>query len=111
MREDVTITQIGNQVYYKNTNTFLDHMRDIAAYKNKALVKANLPACFRGAALSWYSFELTDRERRLIRASTTLEDSMFLELAKRFKPNLVVALNKLNNMTYIFADVRAQRPV
>lgn len=111
MREDVAMTQIGNQVYYKDTNTFLDRMRDIAAYKGEALVKANLPACFRGAALSWYSFELTDRERRLIRASATLEDGMFLELAKRFKPNPVVALNKLNNMTYTFADVRAQRPV
>ena len=111
IKEDVAMKQIGNQVYYKNTNTFLDRMRDIAAYKGEALVKTNLPACFRRAALFWYSFELTDRERRLIRASATLENNIFLELAKRFKPNPVVVLNKLNSITYTFADVRAQRPV
>jgi hypothetical protein len=55
MDDDVAIKQTGNATYYKDVNIFVDQMRDIISYKGEDLVKANIQACLRGAALNWFT--------------------------------------------------------
>lgn len=55
MTDDVSVKQQHNSTYYKDVNMFVDRIRDIIAYKGEPMVKANIQACLRGAALHWFT--------------------------------------------------------
>ena len=106
MEDDVAIKQAGNAIYYKDVNVFVDRMRDIITYKGEDLVKANIQACLRGAALNWFTAQLTELEKMALRTAP-LEAGWLTALSRRFKPNPQAALHKLTNTTYGYKDVRA----
>lgn len=79
-------------------------MRDVALFKGEAVVKINIHGCLRGAALEWYTTELTETEKRLLRNSN-LENGWLAELINHFKPRAAEAMAKLQHMSYSYQDI------
>lgn len=100
----------GHKTYYQDVYLFVNHIRDIVDYKGEAMVKSNIQTCLMGSALRWYRTEVTDREKRLIRAMT-LEDGWLTELVNRFKPDPFKALRKLNTIKYDWSSIRRGQAV
>ena len=100
--------QVGNHLFYRDVNVFVDRLRDIVTYKGEDLVKANIQATLRGSAVHWFNSQLTDLEKEALRV-LPLEDGWFKSLCKRFRPNPFNALNRMNSLSYGYDDVRAGR--
>ncbi|KAL4982568.1 hypothetical protein BDW68DRAFT_182429 [Aspergillus falconensis] len=105
MPDDVAVKQQNNAIYYKDVNIFCDRIRGIIDYKCEEIVKSNIQACLQGAALSWFTSQLTDLEKVALRTAT-LEVGWLSSLSKRFKPNPQQALQKLNALSYGYKDVQ-----
>lgn len=108
LKEDNALRQQGHHVYYRDVNVFIDRLTDIVDTKGELMVKSNIQACLRGNALTWFTSELTDMEKRLMR-NQPLEQGWFAELKRRFKANPLEALEKLKAMRYGFVDVANRR--
>jgi hypothetical protein len=61
------IVTIGKDSYYLNSSVFLSRIDDVVKLKGAEVVRTNLSTCFRGAAMQWYTNELTDEEKQLVR--------------------------------------------
>lgn len=94
MLEDASIKQYNTSLFYKDVNVFTDCVKDVIDYKGEPLVKANLQVSLRGAALDWFTNELTELEKRSLRA-LLLDQGWLPELVKRFRPRAADALVKL----------------
>ena len=101
-----TVTDEGTKVYYRDVYVFIDRIRDIIEYKGEELVKANIHACLRGAALEWFTTELSEMEKRSLRL-LSMADGWLHALLARFKPRAADALNNLNKLSYGYNDVRS----
>ena len=61
--EDASIKQYNISLFYKDVNVFTDCVKDIINYKGEPLIKANLQVSLQGAALDWFTNELTKLEK------------------------------------------------
>ncbi|KAI9040714.1 uncharacterized protein KD926_007795 [Aspergillus affinis] len=96
------------QLYYQDVYLFVERMRDVTHLKGQDTVRANIFSCLKGAALAWFTTELTTTEKDGLRNSS-LEDGWFQVLIDRFKPRPHEALEKLMKMTYGLNDVKQGR--
>ena len=87
---------------------FVDSLKHIANQNSATAVKHVIATCMRGSALMWYSMELTDLERDLLRDADL--DRWYTTLINRFKVRTSVALSQLVSQTYSFSDMRHTSP-
>jgi hypothetical protein len=108
INEAVIVTE-GKHTIYKDVFTFTDRLKQLAVDDyNEAQICRLWTKCLRGDALQWYSWELTDIERRLL--STTTEFELVRQtLIKRFQLQPSVALNKLTSGKFYFHGNRDLR--
>ena len=104
------VVNAGKHVFYKDVYIFTNRLQDLAVQRGEADTMAVLTSCLRGSALMWYSMELTDLGRDLLRASTTSLDQWCDTLVKRFKTRTAVALSQLVGQTYTLNDIRHTSP-
>ena len=97
---------INNTTYYTNTEVFLDRMRDLASLKSPGIVRAQIHSCLKGAALRWYTSELSRDAKELLQLQP-LEEGRFKRLAARFKTSRIEALRQLESTRYTWREVRA----
>ena len=102
------IINAGKHVFYKDVYFFTDRLKDLAVQRGEADVKVVMTTCFRGSALMWYSMELTELERTLLR--DTELDKWYTTLIGRFKTRTAVALSQLVGQTYSLADMKRTSP-
>jgi hypothetical protein len=76
--------------------------------KNVMQVKENLFTCLRELTLQWYTFELSENIKDLLRLKNEIE---FWErkLLKRFKKSFSVAMTSLIKEKYIMKNVKRRR--
>ena len=103
------IVTVGKDVYYRSVILFVERIHDLAAVKGEAVVRTNVNTCFRGSALAWYTSELSNLERRGLRAEGSGVDEWCRALSARFKELPGVALSNLTAERYTLADARARR--
>lgn len=92
------VVNAGKHVFYKDVSVFTDRLKDLAVQRGEADVKVAMTACFRGSALMWYSMELTELERTLLRDANL--ELWYTTLINRFKTRTSVALSQLVGQMY-----------
>lgn len=102
------VVNAGKHVFYKDVYVFTDRLKDLAAQRGESDIKSVMTACFRGSVLIWYSMELTDLERTLLRDANL--DLWYTTLIDRFKTRTAVALSQLVGQTYSLADMQHTSP-
>jgi len=65
------IVTIGKDSFYRNASVFLDRLDDIVKLRGGEVVRSNIPTCLRGAALQWYTTEVSDKEKAFLRSLST----------------------------------------
>lgn len=60
------IVSVGKDIYYKNVVLFVQRLQNLVTFKGATFVKANIATSFRGSALEWYTFELSDFDRNAL---------------------------------------------
>lgn len=106
---DGEIVTVGKDVYYRSVLLFVERIKDVASVKGEAIVRTNLNTCFRGSALAWYTAELSNLERRGLRAEGNGIEDWCQTLSKRFKEPTGVALAHLTTEKYTMNDARNRR--
>ena len=101
------VANAGKHVIYRDIYTFVDRLKDIEFSYGEA-IKFIIPECFRGAALMWYTIELTDVDKILLRAQDL--DKWYTTLISRFKIRTSDALTLLTSQTYALNDVKYRSP-
>jgi len=91
---------------------FLDRLDDMVRLKGAELVRVNLPTCLRGAALQWYTTELTDIEKASFRSASTTnpQDGIYRwrqALKLRWDPPASVALQNFMVTKFTVSMARA----
>jgi len=61
------VVTIGKETFFRNLSTFLDRLNDMVQLRGGEMVRTNLSTCLRGAALQWYTSELTSEEKQRLR--------------------------------------------
>ena len=61
------VVNVGKHVFYKDVYICTNRFKDLAVQRGEADTKTVVSSCLRGTALMWYSMELTDLERDLLR--------------------------------------------
>lgn len=103
------IVIVGKDLYFRNAILFVERVRDVATVKGDATVRTNLNTALRGAALKWYTAELSNLERTGLRNDPRGVDEWCNALLARFKELPGVALSNLTIEKYTLADARAKR--
>jgi len=105
------IVTIGKDSFYRNTTVFLDRLDDIVRLKGAEMVRSNLPTCLRGAALQWYTTELTDLEKSSLRSASVSSPHdphrWRIALKRRWDPSVSMALQNFMNTWFTMAMVQS----
>jgi len=64
------VIKTSKNTIYRNFHLFVQRITDITNIKGDKIVNYNLPLCLRGAALEWYSGQLTMLEKEDLRTNT-----------------------------------------
>jgi hypothetical protein len=99
------IVTIRKDSFYCNAVVFLDRLDDIVRLKGGDSVRNNLSTCLRGAALQWYTTELSDIEKASLRSpsATNPQDHLHrwrIQIKRRWDPPVSVALQNFMNTRY-----------
>ena len=103
------VVTVGKDVYYRSVILFVERIKDLASVKGATLVRSNVNTCLRGAALTWYTAELSNLERVGLRADENDVKEWCDALTKRFKQPTGVALTQLTSEKYTLHDARTRR--
>jgi hypothetical protein len=102
------IVTIGKDSFYRNATVFLDRLDDIVKLRGGELVRSNIPSCLRGAALQWYTTEVSDIEKASLRSPSTQvnpQDPLHrwkIAIHRRWDPPASVALQNFMTTRYTF---------
>jgi hypothetical protein len=102
------IVTIGKDSFYRNATVFLDRLDDIVKLRGGELVRSNIPSCLHGAALQWYTTEVSGIEKASLRSPSTqvnLQDPLHrwkIAIRRRWDPPVSVALQNFMTTRYTF---------
>ena len=65
-KNDTHTVMIKSQTHYQDVYIFTDYAQDVAADKNKTIIKNNLHVCLHRTALSWHTIELSDIKKKIM---------------------------------------------
>ena len=104
---DASITTVGRHSFYRDVYAFVDRLKDMAKQRPSDKLRTILPECFRGEAQIWYSVELSEFEKDLLRAVPL--EQWYEALVKRFKTRTPRALELLQREKYTLGDARSSK--
>jgi len=89
LSKTLKLSPSGKIPFNRNASVFLDRLDDVVKLRGGDVVRAQLPSCLRGAALQWYTTELTDIEKASFRSpSNTNPQDRFIAGAKALKTTM-----------------------
>jgi hypothetical protein len=100
------IVTIGKDSFYRNATVFMDRLDDIVKLKGGDIVRSNISTCFRGAALQWYTTEVSEEEKVIFRSPSTTNNPQDpihrwkVALRRRWDPPASVALQNFMTTKY-----------
>jgi len=102
------IVNAGRHVCYRDIYVFVDRLKDLVkGSTGEQKIKDLIPGCLRGAYLTWYSTELSELEKDLLRSASL--DQWINALVRRFKERGAAALQAHQAETYSMTDARSGR--
>lgn len=102
------IEHTGKDTYFRDVHLFLDRAKLFMPIKGAEMLRDNLWLSLRGTALSWWTSELSDTERRIVTCGNDIDEWSKL-LIKRFKQPSFVAIESLLKESYTLRDAAAKR--
>jgi hypothetical protein len=63
----------GKDTYFRDVHLFIDRAKDIAVTKGAETVRNNLYTCLRDTAMIWYTAELFEEAKELVRTGNNLD--------------------------------------
>lgn len=103
------IVLVRKDVYYRNVVLFVQRLQSFVTFRGVALVKVNIATSLRGAALEWYTSELSNFDRDALNNNPGVK-SWINTLSYRFKLPTSIAFDLLTNKTYFLDDARTRQP-
>jgi hypothetical protein len=102
------IEHAEKNIYFRNVHLFLKRVKNVIKMKNVNQIRKNLFICLRDLALQWYTFELFENIKNLLRYDNEIE---FWEkkLLKRFKKSISVVMIFLMKKKYTVKNVKRRR--
>ena len=105
------IVVLGRDTYYRNVHVFISRIKDLVAAKGRKTIQSQLSTCLRGAALAWYTTELSDFHRNALRSMEDGIDQFCDLLLQRFKGTQTRAIEHLTQEKYTYEDARNNRDI
>ncbi len=94
--------------YFKNVHLFLERVKNVARMKNATQIRKNLFTCLRKLVLQWYTFELSENIKNLLRFEDEVE-FWKKKLFKRFKKFVNVIMTFLIKKKYTMKNARRRK--
>ena len=101
------IVSVGRHIYYRDMFVWIDHLKDLAKNHSEEEVRPMITQALRGGALIWYSTELSELEKDLLREASM--ERWYQALSKRFKERGPDAQDALDRCAYTLQDARNGR--
>ena len=102
-----SIVSSGRHVYYRDMFVWIDHLKDLVKNHGDTAVRPMITQAFRGGALIWYSTELSELEKDLLREATM--DRWYQALTRRFREKGPEAQEALDHCSYSLQDAKNGR--
>ena len=102
------IEYAGKDTFFRDIHLFIDRAKQFVPTKTGEAVRENLWLSLRGTALSWWTSELSETERRITTYGKDVDEWSKL-LIKRFKQPSFVAMTSLLKESYTLRDAAAKR--
>ena len=106
------IVNTEKNIYFKNVHLFIVRAKKMIFTRDDQLVKDNLWFSLKNIALKWWTNELFDVERRMIKMTMIEQEELFEWISllhDRFKQSINVVMNNLMQQRYILRNVVTQR--
>ena len=101
---------IKSQTHYWDVYIFINHVWDVAADKNKTMIKNNLHVCLHETVLSWHTIEFSDIEKKIMQA-LFLKKEWISALVKWFKSRISEVVDKLQHLSFFMKNVKAEMSI
>ena len=102
------IVNVERHVFYRDVYVFVDRLKDLVKeFIDEQRIKKLVSDCFRDSSLIWYSTELIELEKNLLRDA--IIDQWSNTLIKRFKQRDATALQALQSKKYTLTNARNER--
>lgn len=102
--------RIGRDMFYRDHTEFLQRAEDVVSIRGIAAVRAGLPLCLRGDALSYYSNVLSPLQKAALRDDQSENLHLWnTTLGQRFKQPSGQSFDALISETYTLDDVKNGR--
>ena len=106
------IVNTDKNTYFRNVHLFIVRAKKMTFTRDEQLVKNNLWFNLKDTALKWWTDELFDVERRMIKMTMIEQEELFEWISllhNRFKQSTNVVMNNLMQQRYTLRDVAVQR--
>ena len=102
------IVQSGKNTIFRDHHLFIQRAKDYLLVEGEQRMRDNLYLCFRGEALEWYTVELIDDSKELVKTGAGI-DQWERKLISRFRRQPAQALRALTTTKYTMEDARLHR--
>jgi hypothetical protein len=103
-----SIQHANKNTYFRDVHLFIDRTKDIALVKDYDTVRNNLYICFRKQVMMWYTAEMSNEKKELIKIDNNL-NVWERYLVKKFRERSNVAMITITKEKYIMNDARRRR--
>ena len=102
------IEHLEKDIYFRDVHVFIEKIKNMTQIKDDILIKNNLYSCLRNIALTWYTSNLNDDHKRLIKFDNEIDEWIRI-LLKKFRQSSETALAIVIKEKYIMKNVRKRR--
>jgi hypothetical protein len=105
---DDTMQLVDKNTYFRNVHLFIDRVKNIIVIKTIDVIRNNLYICLRDTIMTWYTTELFEKTKELVKTSNNL-DVWKRYLIKRFRDRSNVIMIIIIRERYIMKNARRRR--
>ncbi len=103
-----SMQQAEKNTFFRNIHLFINRVRNFAVVKDYDTVKNNLYICLPDMTMIWYTIELSEKVKKLVKTKNIL-NVWERYLMKRFRKRLIVTMITIIRERYIFENARRCR--
>ena len=95
-------------IYFRDIHVFIERIKNMTQIKDDILIKNNLYSCLKNTIFVWYTFNLSDDHKRLIKFDIEIDEWIRIFL-KKFRQSFETVLATVIREKYTMKDVKKRR--
>ncbi len=103
-----SMQHVEKNTYFRDVHLFIERVKNFAIAKEIETVRNNLYTCLRESIMTWYTTEISEEEKELLKMKNNIE-IWKRYLLKRFKERSNVAMITITRERYILENARRRR--